>query len=300
VTKNGDGHMVSTQFGHIHYEVVGSGSPIVVVPGGPGSSHSKDPQLAEHNLVIYFDPLGTGKSDRLENRSRYTVGLYADTILALLDHLSIAAAHVLGASFGGVPAAEFAARYPQRTLSLVLSQAQVDAEGWQLGNIDGFNAHVRNQYPEVWAQIVSLRSTGVRSGDPRYQSLLSEATRRMLWAGLDPMPVPLTPGESFDEATYLAFIGDDPDWSIEGTLRGHTVLERLAPHKLPTLVINGRRDLMSTPAIGKRIVDALDPIHTKHVVFGRSAHRPWAEEPTEYFALLRDFFAAHSVDAPTN
>ncbi len=278
-----------SEAGIIHYEIQGDGFPVLVVPGGPGSSHGKFPELAAHHKVVYFDPLGTGQSDRLVNQQSYTVELYAKTMLQLLDHLGIQTTHVLGVSFGGIPAAEFAASYPERVTSLILSNAQVDAQSWQLGNIDAFNHHIRHQYPEVWEKIMNLRAAGVLSNDPRYQDLLALPNKQMLWAGVDPIALPPSEEETFDEHTYLAFIGNDPEWTINGTLSGHTVLDRLAHLGLPTLILTGRRDLMSSPALAKRIVDALLPSKTTQVIFERSAHRPWAEEPDSYFNLLYTF-----------
>jgi proline iminopeptidase len=285
---------LETKAGHVHYAVEGDGPPILLVPGGPGSSHHRYPELTVQHQVVYFDPLGTGQSDRLTNPQDYTVGLYAETILALLDHLEIAQAHIIGRSFGGVPAAEFAARHPERTKTLVLSNAQIDAESWQIGNLDAMNHHLRHQYPEIWAELMQLRAAGVRSSDERYVNLIDAPTEQMRWAGLEPIAVAPTPGSSFDESTYLAFTGDDPEWTLGGTLQGHTVLDRLAVHRIPTLVITGRHDLMASPALAKRIADALHPDSTRFVILERSAHFPWAEEPETYFALLHEFMALHS------
>jgi proline iminopeptidase len=281
----------TTKAGSIYYTTEGNGSPVLTVPGGPGSNHRLYPELSARHSVIYFDPLGTGQSDRLAKSEDYTVGLYAETMLELLDHLGIRAAHILGRSFGGIPAAEFAARYPERVLSLVLSNAQVDAEGWQLGNIDNLNHHIANQYPDVWQEILELRSKGILSNDEAYQNLLATPNGRMLWAGLDALPA--TGTSTFDENTYLAFTGQDPEWILGGTLRGHTVLDRLAKNNLPTLVITGRRDLMASPAIAKRIADALNPDKTTRVILERSAHFPLEEEPEEFFTILLAFLECY-------
>jgi proline iminopeptidase len=253
--------ILNTEFGPVFFEVLGEGSPVLVVPGGPGSSHSKFAQLEVNHQVVYFDPLGTGKSARLSDKKLYMVALYAEVMLRLLDHLGPETAHVIGRSFGGVPAAEFAARFPNRVRSLVLANAQVDAEGWQLGNLDAMNEHVRQQYPDVWEAILTLRAAGVKSSHAQYQSLLDEPTNRMRWAGLE----------------------------------RYTVLDRLVSHAIPTLVLTGRRDLMASPMIAKRTADALQPQHTTLITLERSGHFPMVEEPETYFALLEDFWSR--VDA---
>jgi proline iminopeptidase len=285
--------ILNTEHGPVFFEVLGEGSPVLVVPGGPGSSHTKFAQLEAKHQVVYFDPLGTGESARLPDPKLYTVALYAEVMLSLLNHLGLETVHVIGRSFGGVPAAEFAARFPNRVRSLILANAQVDAEGWQLGNLDAMNKHVQWQYPHVWEAILALRAAGVKSSDAQYQSLLDEPTNRMRWAGLEPIPMPSS--GSFDEDTYIAFTGDDPEWKLAGTLEGHTVLDRLSSCAIPTLVITGRRDLMASPMIAKRTADALRPEFTTLIVLEHSGHFPMVEEPEKYFALLEDFWSR--VDA---
>jgi pimeloyl-ACP methyl ester carboxylesterase len=57
--------------------------------------------------------------------------VWADDIAGLMDHLDVRAAHIHGTSMGGMVAQQFAAKYPQRTLRLVIncSAAKLDYAG---------------------------------------------------------------------------------------------------------------------------------------------------------------------------
>ncbi len=58
--------------GHrLWYEIEGTGEPVLLIPGGPGSSHTYFhpwfSELAKNFKVIYFDAYGRGKSDRAKS-----------------------------------------------------------------------------------------------------------------------------------------------------------------------------------------------------------------------------------------
>jgi len=102
----------------LHYEVTGSGSPLVLVHGWAMHAGYWDDDvgtLAERNSVIRYDRRGCGRST-----GRPDLTADAPDLAALLDHLGYARAHVLGHSLGGTVALTFAARYPERVDGLIL------------------------------------------------------------------------------------------------------------------------------------------------------------------------------------
>jgi pimeloyl-ACP methyl ester carboxylesterase len=105
----------------LYYESAGDGEPLVLIPGfASGSSlwlRQAGP-LSHHFRVITFDPRGVAQSDKPEGEQ--TIGMLADDVAGLLTFLDIESAHVVGVSFGGFVAQEFALRHPQRLRRLVL------------------------------------------------------------------------------------------------------------------------------------------------------------------------------------
>ena len=87
-------------------------------------------------------------------------------------------------------------------------------------------------------------------------------------------------------------IGADPEWVVDGTLRGYDPFPRLQEIRSPTLVISGRYDRVTPPSVAQAIFDGLAPGRRRLHVFERSAHRPWAEQPDEYFELVGGFLRA--------
>jgi pimeloyl-ACP methyl ester carboxylesterase len=104
---------------NIHYEEIGSGSPLMLIPGigSDGASwHLAIALLAERHRVIVITNRGAGQT-RYEGA--ITISDMIGDCLALLDHLGVARANVVGHSLGGMIALRFAAAHPRRVQRLV-------------------------------------------------------------------------------------------------------------------------------------------------------------------------------------
>ncbi|MCM0619408.1 alpha/beta fold hydrolase [Nocardioides bruguierae] len=119
-----DGHELRfvTIHGHRRAFVTAGQGPALVLLHGLGCDHTTwSPviaRLAEHFTVIAPDLLGHGASDK--PRADYSVGGYANGMRDLLTVLGIDKATVVGHSFGGGVAMQFAYQFPERTERLVL------------------------------------------------------------------------------------------------------------------------------------------------------------------------------------
>ncbi|MGC1466556.1 MAG: alpha/beta hydrolase [Pseudolabrys sp.] len=111
----------------IDYLDEGEGDPIVLVHG---FASNKDVNWVFTNWVttltragrrvIALDNRGHGKSGKLYDPAAYAVGIMAEDVRALLDHLAIARADVMGYSMGGRITAFLALAHPQRVRSAIL------------------------------------------------------------------------------------------------------------------------------------------------------------------------------------
>src|SRR6266851_4926483 len=106
----------------LHYEVDGSGEPLLMVMGLGGSSAGWSPELvselAPSFRTIIYDNRGTGRSDKPD--IPYSLEMFAGDAIAILDDLKVERAHVFGVSMGGMIAQEIALRYPSRLQTLTL------------------------------------------------------------------------------------------------------------------------------------------------------------------------------------
>jgi pimeloyl-ACP methyl ester carboxylesterase len=81
---------------------------------------------ARGNWVITLDLLGHGKSDRPRDMWRYSMAFYGEQVIALMDHLQIDQAVVMGTSLGANAALEIAASKPDRLRALVIEMPVLD------------------------------------------------------------------------------------------------------------------------------------------------------------------------------
>ncbi|WP_329094998.1 alpha/beta fold hydrolase [Streptomyces sp. NBC_01439] len=110
--------ILADDLGHLSYSVTGDGPPVVLVHAGVADHTMWDavvPALAEQNTVIRYDLRGFGESAP-------PTGPFAETddLCRLLDHLGHESVRLVGASWGGRVAVNFALAHPGRVQSLTL------------------------------------------------------------------------------------------------------------------------------------------------------------------------------------
>jgi pimeloyl-ACP methyl ester carboxylesterase len=107
---------------NLYYETHGQGEPLVLIPSTAFSCEVWKPSqlpLAQSTQLIIHDPRGTGRSTA--SQQVYTIDQMANDVVALLDHLKISSAHVLGHSMGGRIGLEVALDFPGRVRSLLMA-----------------------------------------------------------------------------------------------------------------------------------------------------------------------------------
>jgi 3-oxoadipate enol-lactonase len=122
---------------NLYYEIHGRGDPLMMIQGWgidiTGWETIVEP-LSKMFQVVVFDNRGTGRSEATPGD--YTIHQLADDAAALLDHLKIENAHVLGWSMGGMIAQELALAYPNKVdrLSLAVRGIQTEAVSFRPGS----------------------------------------------------------------------------------------------------------------------------------------------------------------------
>jgi pimeloyl-ACP methyl ester carboxylesterase len=224
----------------MHFEVGGKGDPVLLINGlsAPAANWALQAKaLAPHFTVVTFDNRGVGETD-LPGEPVYSTGQLADDAAALLKHLKIARAHVVGASMGGTIAMEMALRQPRLVRSLTLACTWAEGDGRFLHTL------------ESWISLA-------------YRVPIEERYRHMLYPWL------FTP-EFFakKENVELAFQRSMADpyqtkaEAIDRQGRGimawnGTRLAKLGGVRVPTLVLVGKDDILTPPAFSRQVARAI-------------------------------------------
>ncbi|MCC6381626.1 MAG: alpha/beta fold hydrolase [Dehalococcoidia bacterium] len=253
----------------MYYEEAGSGDPLILVMGLGGDLQAwalQVPALAKHFRVITFDNRGAGRTSAPDRP--YTIaGMAADTV-ALMDHLSVARADVLGFSMGGYVAQELALAHPERVGKLILL-ATAPA-------IDGYGRAIVRSWIDV------RRSNLSREQLVRFTSLFLYGAALM------------DDKERYERA-ILTSVSNPYAQQDHGFIRqaqavlGFDARDRLGAIKHETLVVAGREDILVPPRNGEQLAKLL-PKASFQLLAG--AHAGCLEHPNEYNEAFLSFLGA--------
>jgi pimeloyl-ACP methyl ester carboxylesterase len=122
----GNGQVVQLNGVDLYFETHGSGRPVILLHGGLGSGEMFGPALpvfADHNQVVLPDLQGHGRTADADRP--LDLGLMADDIAALIDHLGLDTPDVVGYSLGGGVALQLAIRHPGKIRRAVVASAGI-------------------------------------------------------------------------------------------------------------------------------------------------------------------------------
>jgi len=134
VTTASKSGYINVNGARLFYRIAGKGSPVVMLHGGLANSDYWGNQvkvLAPHHTVVLLDSRGHGRSGR--DTQAYGYDLMADDVIALLDHLKIRKADVVGWSDGAILGLDLAIRYPDRAGKIFAFAANSTTSGVKEG-----------------------------------------------------------------------------------------------------------------------------------------------------------------------
>jgi pimeloyl-ACP methyl ester carboxylesterase len=255
--------------GQIFYEELGAGDPVVLIHGVSGDRRHWDNQfefLALNYRVIRYDVRGFGNSSLPVNELGYTD--QAD-LLALLDYLQIADAHIVGWSMGSGIAFDFATTNPARIKTVT------SVGPWVNGHLTPLATDL---YERMGAVGAAAAEGGAEAGTAAFMELIFDNTIRQESAGKFFEQIAL-------EYSWWAFVNDSPQESLEPTAASG--LDRL---RVPTFVITAEHDLEACREMGELIVASVPG--SRQAVMPETGHLMHIEKPREFNALLADFLGS--------
>lgn len=238
--------------------------------------------LSDERPVVLYDQLGSGNSSKPSDPSLWTVELFLAELENVREALGLERVHLLGQSWGGMLAQEYALTEPAGLVSLVLSSTLSSAVLWREESL-----RLRAALPEEVRTALDRHEAAGTTDDPEYERAIFEFLHRHL-CRIDPWP-PVV--EEMLHATNLEVYNTmwgPSEANPTGILADWDVTPRLGEIQVPALVLCGRHD-EATPRQAETIAAALPDAEL--VVFEESAHLAPLEETDRYLATVRGFLA---------
>ena len=298
-----DGKYFTVNGAKLWVVTVGKGDPVFIIPGGPGGSHKSYrnfDSLAAHNMVVYFDGFGRGKSDTAKDVKEYSLQRDVDDLEGLRKAMGFDQINVLGHSYGGLVAQGYALQYPQHVKHLVLANTFHSFIMWQ-ENDDNSNREIETNYPELWDSLMRIREMGAVSSDPAHQELYGRVPYGFLYAYnpdyfrqkkvatinqssfLVEAPYP----NPFNPKLYYQMVGKDGDFIVGSDIGSFDFRGKLKNLKMPVLIYGGRFDRVAVPRMMIKFKEYCP--QARFVMFEYSGHNPQVEEPERLFPILQEF-----------
>ena len=269
----------------LHYSGAGTGTPIVLLSGGPGLSIDYMLPVAQFLPAGYrsiaFEQRGTGRSrSQPFDPETLTLRTVVEDLEALRMRLQQDRLILLGHSWGGMLAMAYAAAHPDRVERLILVGSGGPTLEFQQRFGDNIEARLRPQDVELRHHWLTAAKNGVDAAKASIEALRA-----------------IMPGYFFERRAGLAFASDlkvghlEPDVSarlLAEMRRHYDSREGLRSLKRPVLILQGHQD-----PIGEKTAEDIRALiaGSKLVYIDRCGHFPWIEQPEAFRRAIADFLS---------
>ena len=222
---------------------------LLLLNGGPGATHEyfecfESFLPAEGIEIIYYDQLGCGNSDNPKDTSFWDLPRYVEEVEQVRKALNLTNEnfYLLGHSWGGILAMEYALKYQENLKGLIISNMMSSAV--EYGNYAN-NVLAKQLDPKILDTIRGIEARGDFS-NPKYMGLLypNFYTAHVLRIPLQSWPEPVNRSfAKMNESLYVTMQGPS-EFGISGKLENWNVKDQLGKITVPTLVIGARHDTM--------------------------------------------------------
>jgi proline iminopeptidase len=268
----------------------------VILHGGPGASHDYFlpyllPLARQHRLV-FIDERGSGKSEKLEDPSGYTVENMAEDVEAVRQGLKLGKISLLGHSCGGVLAQAYALKYQRNLTHLVLCSTFHSTSKMN----EVFRRMMAEMNPELRNRIESLEKAGLYGKGKIYErnrypsdylvAAWGEAYFPYLYQRRpDPNYDPVANGiMSWD--LYREMWGSSGEFLIDGNMKSVEYGDRLHSITVPTLITAGDHDECA-PSLSREMHEKISG--SKLVILPESGHMTFVDQPGLFLKAVGEF-----------
>jgi len=274
---------------------------VLLLHGGPGGSHeffeNFDGYLPNEEIeYIYYDQLDSYYSDKPNDTALWTIEHFVDEVEQVRKALKLEKDnfYLLGQSWGGILAMEYALKYQQNLKGLIISNMMASAPEYGKYANEVLGPQLP---PAVFKEIKALEAKG-DFDNPRYSELLMKYyyTEHILRQPLDKWPEFINRSFAHLNPNIYVYMQGHSEFGMTGnaTLKNWDVSKRLGKITIPTLVIAGKYDTMDP----KYMEWMAKQVKNGQFLLTNGGHAAHFDDPKNYFGGLIKFIKG--VDSGSN
>lgn len=264
----------------------GEGLPLLVLHGGPGSTHNSyyEPlaQLAHKHRIILYDQLGCGHSDRPDDPSLWTLARFVEEVEAVRTHFGLKQFALLGHSWGGALAMDYMMTYGTAVARLILMGPLLSTALWL--------ADARRLKKHLPSDVVALMDQHEQAGttdSADYNYAVNMFYERHV-CRVKEIPERVRNGRKLFGRVVYNYMWGANEFTCTGTLATYDRVPDLPRIKVPTLFLCGQYD-EATPETVQSYQQLVNGAQMH--VFANCSHAPQLEDPQTFVTVLGQFLA---------
>lgn len=279
---SGPGHVIQNHGAKLWYEVRGTrtGTPLVLVNGGPGFDHNYElcsdawDAIARTRPLVMWDQRGNGRSGALAKGQSCTLVDQVEDLEAIRAALGKDRIDLIGHSWGGYLVMAYASRYPGHVAHLLVCDSA--APKWT-----DTEFLFKNIYPE------SVERQAILDGRDALGDTLASAASLHEYLGT--LFVSTDKRDEFLARSADYHYNRAVNEMLNADLEKRDLWPMLPGLAMPTLVMTGRFDINVAPSTAWKIHKGIPG--SRFVVFERSGHMPFFEEPEAFARAVEAFLS---------
>jgi proline iminopeptidase len=268
-----------------HIAAHNSSIPVLTLHGGPGFPHFYfecfEDFLPQAGMTYwYYDQLGCGFSDQPNDPRLWNLARFTSEVEEVRTALGLERMVILGHSWGGMLAIEYALAHPDRLAGLVISNMVASIPSYEK-----YILELRDQLPA--AKLARLKELELaRAYDsPEYENIIDYLYHQHI-CRLDPWPEPVSRAVKWLAQPVYNTVQGKSEFEVTGNMKGWDRWRDLPKIGVPTLVLGGRYDTMNPQDLiemSRRMPDA------RTVICPNGSHLSMYDDQQAYFSALLTF-----------
>lgn len=280
-TPKGDFHVWTKRFGNGPIKVL-------LLHGGPAATHEYyeafESFFPQAGIEFYeYDQLGSFYSDQPNDDSLWTIDRFVDEVEQVRTALGLDHFYLVGHSWGGILALEYALAHQDHLAGLVISNMMVSVPDYA----EYAKVLAAGMDPKVVARIHELEASG-KVDDPEYEKLLEDFYEQHI-CRVVPFPDPVVRAFAHLNKHVYTLMQGPSEFGVSGRLEHWDRKADLAKITVPTLTIGGAHDTMDPKHMAWM---ATQVQRGTSLICPRGSHLSMYDDQELYFAGLIEFLKA--------